>query len=96
MAILFRLIVTSFLDKSELEKQVKPNVYCNDYIELLDTIWDSLVQRAYSFIVRDEKNRIIGVTLNFDAHDELKVPLVGGLRVIFDFVDFLESPIKYV
>lgn len=96
MAILFRLIVTSFLNKSALEKHVKPNVYYNDYIELLDTIWDSLVERAYSFIVKDENNRMIGVTLNFDAHDELKASLVGGLKVIFDFVEFLEGPVKYI
>lgn len=27
MEILCRLIITSFLDKSELEKQLKPNIY---------------------------------------------------------------------
>lgn len=78
-----------------MEKQLKPNIYYSDYIEVLDTIWNSLVDHAYSFVVKDENNRMIGVAFNFDANDEPEAPLVGGLGIIFDFLEFLEGPIKY-
>lgn len=77
-----------------MEQQLKPNLSFADYEELLDAIWNPLIEKAYSFIVKDETNRIIGVALNFDAHDEPEPPLSGALQTIFIFLDHVETPIK--
>lgn len=88
------IIASSFFEKAELEQQLKPNIRYSDYEELLGCIWQPLVEKAYSFLVKDENNRIIGVALNFDANDEPEVPCTGPLTVIFEFLDFVEVPIK--
>lgn len=62
----------------------------------MDAIWEPLIEKAYSFIVKNDHNRTIGVALNFDANDEPEAPMVGGLCTIFLFLDYLEVPIKYV
>lgn len=88
------IITTSFMEKAELEQQLKPHIHYSDYNDLLDALWQPLIEKAYSFVVKDENERIIGVALNFDANDEPEAPLVGGLCTIFIFLDFLEIPIK--
>lgn len=85
----------SFMEKAELEQQLKPNLNYNDYVELLELIWNPLVEKGYSFIIKNENSRIIGVALNFDANDEPEVDISGPLSIIFEFLDFLEVPIKY-
>lgn len=86
----------SFIEKAELEQQLKPNIHYEDYVELLEGIWEPLVEKAYSFIIKDETNRTIGVALNFDANDEPEATVHSQLSVIFEFLDFVEVPIKYV
>lgn len=88
------IISNSFLEKAELEQQLKPNLQCSDYVELLDAIWHSLVQKGYSFIIKNERNQMVGVALNFDANDEPEAPVTGSLSIIFEFLDFVEVPIK--
>lgn len=83
------------MEKAELEQQLKPNINTNDYVELLEAIWNPLVEKGYSFIIKDENSQIIGVALNFDANDEPEVDISGPLSIIFEFLDFLEVPIKY-
>lgn len=90
-----RIITTSFLEKAELEQQLKPNVSAVDYVELLECIWDELVGKAYSFVVKDKCGRLIGVALNFDANDEPEPTVVSELATIFEFLEFIEVPIKY-
>lgn len=82
------------MEKAELEQQLKPNIKYIDYVELLDAIWQPLVEKAYSFIIKNENNHIVGVALNFDANDEPEAPVTGPLSIIFEFLDFLEIPIK--
>lgn len=91
---LFRIITHSFIEKAELEQQLKPNLRFADYEELLEAIWNPLVEQEYSFIVTDELNRIIGVALNFDANNEPEPPLSGALETIFTFLDKVEMPIR--
>lgn len=86
----------SFLEKAELEQQLKPNIHYSNYVDLLEGIWKPLVEKAYSFVIKGKDNRIIGVALNFDANDEPEPPIIGSLAVIFEFLDFVEVPIKYV
>lgn len=90
----FRIITHSFIEKAELEQQLKPNLRFADYEELLEAIWDPLVEQAYSFIVNDESKRTIGVALNFDANNEPEPPLSGALETIFIFLDKVETPIR--
>lgn len=89
-----RIITNSFIEKAELEQQLKPNITFADYEILLEAIWNPLIEKAYSFVVKDDANRIIGVALNFDAHDEPEPSLEGALETIFIFLDHLETPIK--
>jgi hypothetical protein len=50
----------------------------------------------YSFVVQSkESNRLIGAALNFDALDEPDIEFNGRLTVIFEFLEFLEGPIRY-
>lgn len=50
-----------------------------------------------SFVVYSEDHkRYTGVTLNFDAHDEPEVNIDNNLNIIFEFLEFLEGPIRYV
>lgn len=91
-----RIITTSFLEKAELEQQLKPNLSAADYVELLECIWDDLVDKAYSFVVKDKCGRLIGVALNFDANDEPEPVVSSELAIIFEFLEFIEAPIKYV
>lgn len=79
-----------------MEQQLKPHIHESDYRDLLESIWEPLIEKRYSFIVKDENERIIGVALNFDANDEPEAPLVCGLAPIFIFLDYLEMPIKYL
>lgn len=74
---------------------MKPNIKYSDYVELLEALWQPLVEKAYSFVIKDNMNRIVGVALNFDANDEPEPPCLNGpLTVIFEFLDFVEVPIK--
>lgn len=90
----YRIISKSFIEKAELEQQLKPDIQYFDYDDLLNAIWEPLIEKRYSFVVKDSNNRTIGVALNFDANDEPEAPLVGGLCTIFIFLDYLEVPIK--
>lgn len=38
---------------------------------------------------------MVGAALNFDALDEPEVEYNGRLTVIFEFLEFLEGPIRY-
>lgn len=64
-------------------------------MELLEGIWDDLVGKAYSFVIKDKCDRLIGVALNFDANDEPEPVVESELSKIFEFLEFVEAPIKY-
>lgn len=84
----------SFMEKAELEQQLKPHIKYSDYVELLEQIWEPLVEKEFSFVIKDDTNRIIGVALNFDVNDEPEPTVDGPLAVIFEFLEFVEIPIK--
>lgn len=49
----------------------------------------------YSFAVHSkESDRLLGAALNFDALDEPDIEFDGRLSVIFEFLEFLEGPIR--
>lgn len=91
---IFSIITKSFIEKAELEQQLKPNIDENDYIELIDAIWSSLIEKGYSFVVKDANDRVISIALNFDIFDEPEPEIHGNLQPIFIFLEEVESPIK--
>uniref|UniRef100_A0A336KE11 CSON009061 protein n=1 Tax=Culicoides sonorensis TaxID=179676 RepID=A0A336KE11_CULSO len=89
------IITTSFFEKADLEQWLKPHILFTDYADILNAIWDVLVQKDLSFVVKDRKtDRIVGVSLNFDARDEPEVPVESKLIIVFEFLEFLEGPIR--
>lgn len=91
----FSIITTSFFEKADLEQWLKPHILFTDYADILNAIWDVLVQKDLSFVVKDvNADRVVGVSLNFDARDEPEVPVESKLIIVFEFLEFLEGPIR--
>jgi hypothetical protein len=89
------MITESFYEKADLEQWLKPDVHRRDYKDLTDKIWEPLIQKNLSFLVKDTLGKPVGVALNFDAHDEPTVDIASKLAIVFDFLEFLEGPIRY-
>lgn len=83
------------MEKGELEQQLKPDVKYSDYVELLDSVWQPFVEKSYSFIVKNEKDDIVAVALNFDANDQPVPVVTGAMLVILEFLEFIDSHVKY-
>lgn len=69
-------------------------IFYNDYGDILNAIWEVLVERDLSFIVKDAQGRAVGVALNFDARNEPEVPVESQLIIVFEFLEFVEGPIR--
>lgn len=55
-----------------------------------------MVEKDLSFVVLDRNtNRIIGTALNFDARNEPEVEVKSKLIIVFEFLEFVEGPIRY-
>ena len=61
----------------------------------LQDIWNDLVEKDLSFVVYDKNtNRVIGTALNFDARKEPEVEVKSKLIIVFEFLEFVEGPIR--
>lgn len=89
------IITTSFYEKADLEHYIKDEILKTDYADILEMIWETLVEKGLSFIIKDSSGRSVGVALNFDARDEPEVQVNSKLVVVFEFLEFLEGPIRY-
>jgi hypothetical protein len=89
------MITESFYGKADLEQWLKSDIHRADYNDLIDKLWEPLVQTNLSLLFKDVYGETVGVALNFDAHDEPSVEIVSKLAVVFDFLEFLEGPIRY-
>ncbi|XP_013103440.2 beta-alanyl-bioamine nonribosomal peptide synthetase ebony isoform X2 [Stomoxys calcitrans] len=90
-----QIIVDSFYGKADLEQWLKPDILRTDYSDLLSDIWNDLVEKDLSFVVKDKNtNRIIGTALNFDARNEPEVEVKSKLIIVFEFLEFVEGPIR--
>lgn len=89
------IITTSFYEKADIEQYIKDDILRTDYADILEMIWEVLVAKDLSFIIKDSNGRSVGVALNFDARDEPEVQINSKLIVIFEFLEFLEGPIRY-
>lgn len=92
----FRIITDSFYTKADLERWLLPDLHRNDYAELMEILWDSLVEKGFCFVVKAAKGdeRVLAASLNFDARDEPEVTVNSKLTIIFEFLESLEGPIR--
>jgi hypothetical protein len=88
------MITESFYEKADLEQWLKPDIDHRDYKELTDKLWEPLIEKDLSFIVKDELGEPAAIALNFDANDEPTVEITSKLAIVFDFLEFLEGPIR--
>ncbi|XP_025157218.1 uncharacterized protein LOC105185311 [Harpegnathos saltator] len=89
------IITESFYSKADLEQWLMPDITRADYRDLIDSMWRPLVEKSLSFAVKSaQTGKTIGITLNFDLWDEPEVVLNSKLTVVFDFLEYLEGPIR--
>ena len=88
------IITTSFFEKADIEQYIKNDILRTDYADILEAIWEVLVAKDLSFLIKDANGRSVGVALNFDARDEPEVQVHSKLIVVFEFLEFLEGPIR--
>lgn len=51
---------------------------------------------CHSFVVHSkESDELMAAALNFDALDEPEIEFEGSLSVTFEFLEYLEGPIRY-
>ncbi|XP_011630799.1 uncharacterized protein LOC105422919 [Pogonomyrmex barbatus] len=90
-----KMITDSFYSKADLEQWLMPDITRADYRELMETMWDFLVEKNISFVMKSaQSGKTIGITLNFDLWDEPELILKSKLMIVFDFLEFLEGPIR--
>lgn len=51
---------------------------------------------CFSFVVRAKNGKLIGVSLNFDVHDEPEVELTSQMQIVFEFLETMEQPVRYI
>ncbi|XP_077271508.1 beta-alanyl-bioamine nonribosomal peptide synthetase ebony-like [Temnothorax americanus] len=89
------IITESFYSKADLEQWLMPEITRTDYRELVEAMWAPLVEKNFSFVMKSaQSGKTIGVTLNFDLWDEPEVILKSKLMIVFDFLEYLEGPIR--
>lgn len=84
----------SFFEKADLENWLKPHIKYTDYGDIFEAIFDDLVEKDISFVVMDAQDRMVGVSLNMDAHNEPEVNITSSLSIVFEFLEFVEGPIR--
>jgi len=88
----FRMIADSFYEKSDIEIHLVPPPERDVYIDLMNKLWEPLVEKNLSFIVKSDKEEPIGISMMFDAHDEPEVSITTCIKGVFDFLEYLEGP----
>ncbi|KAG4065477.1 hypothetical protein HA402_009038 [Bradysia odoriphaga] len=88
------IITSSFFEKADLEQWLKPDILFTDYGDIIEEIWELMVEKDLSFVVKDENNQIIGVALNFDARDEPELTVTSKMIIVFEFLEHVEGPIR--
>lgn len=88
------MITTSFYQKADLEQWIITEISEADYTELMDKLWEPLLEKNLSFVVKTESGKAVGVALSFDARDEPEVEVHSKLSVIFEFLESVEGPVR--
>lgn len=74
---------------------LKPELTYTDFGNLSKGIFEHCLANDISFVVMDEQDRMVGVALNTDEEKKLDVKLTGLLAMVLEFLEFIESPIRY-
>lgn len=90
----YSILTYSFYEKADLERWIKPLIKEQDYRDILEDIWDVLIEKQLSFVIKDPSGKSVGVSLNFDAYDEPEPELTNNLVIIFEFLEYVEKPIR--
>lgn len=91
----FRIITESFYSKADLEQWLIDEISREDYRKLMEKLWEPLVEKDLSFVLKSSQDdRVVGVSLNFDLWDEPEVELDSKLTTVFEFLEYLEKPIR--
>lgn len=88
------MITTSFYEKADLEHWLMPNIFVEDYSEIVEAIWEPLLEKNLSFVARGVNGELQGVAFNFDARDEPDVTITSKLTIVFEFLESIEGPIR--
>lgn len=89
------MITASFYSKADLERWLIPDVKRDDYRKLMVKIWKPMVEAGLSFVLKAvDTGKILGCALNFDARNEPDVEIETKLHVVFEFLEFVEGPIR--
>lgn len=89
------MITRSFYEKADLERWLKPAIKEEDFEDLLTKCWECFMEDDICLMVRsNEDGRLVGITLNFDAHNEPDVEITSALRYVMEFLEHLEGPIR--
>lgn len=88
------ILTYSFYEKADLERWIKPLIKEQDYRDILEDIWDVLIEKRLSFVIKDPSGKSVGVSLNFDAYDEPEPELTNNLVIVFEFLEYVEKPIR--
>ncbi|XP_047363754.1 mycosubtilin synthase subunit C isoform X3 [Vespa velutina] len=90
-----KIITESFYSKADLEQWLIDDISREDYRKLMEKLWEPLIEKDLSFVVKSSQDdRVIGVSLNFDLWDEPEVEIDSKLTIVFDFLEYLEKPIR--
>ncbi|KAK4875342.1 hypothetical protein RN001_011764 [Aquatica leii] len=90
----FEIITSSFYQKADLEKWIITELSESDYVDMLEKMWNDLLKKQLSFIVKTETGKSVGVSLNFDARDEPEPQIESKLLIIFDLLESIEGPVR--
>lgn len=91
----YDMIVSSFYNKAELEHWLMPDIHEQDYVDVLDYVWELLVSTGLSFMMKNSAGKVVGAALNFDCGTEPDdAPFTSRILVIFEYLESLEGPVR--
>lgn len=79
-----------------MDQWLKPDIIQSDYIDIFEDILSFTIEKGLSFMVKDSRDRFVGVALNFDGTEEPDVNISCiNILTINEFTDCLESSVRY-
>ncbi|XP_046737507.1 tyrocidine synthase 2 [Diprion similis] len=80
--------------KANLQKSLMSGVRAEDYSKLMTELWDPMVEKSLSFILKSSSGQVLSVAFNFDARDEPRVKMNSKLGILYQFLEHIEGPIR--
>lgn len=88
------LLATAFIEKGDLDQYIT-GLKLEHFTEYLEPNWEFLVERELSFVVKDDQDRVVGVSIIYEIGDDLKKISSSSspLETIFEYLGFVEHDI---